>query len=91
MRRATIIKHVDREELERMYREEKDARIKERLLAIIHIYDGKSISDTASIVKRSTSSVKRWLYAWNREAYNGLIPRFTAIQSLECHMLNGIR
>jgi len=77
MRRATIIKHVDREELERMYREEKDARIKERLLAIIHIYDGKSISDTASIVKRSTSSVKRWLYAWNREAYNGLIPRFT--------------
>ncbi len=77
MRRATIIKHVDREELERMYREEKDARIKERLLAIIHIYDGKSISDTAYIVKRSTSSVKRWLYTWNREAYNGLIPRFT--------------
>jgi hypothetical protein len=28
MRRATIIKHVDREELERMYREEKDARVK---------------------------------------------------------------
>jgi len=32
--RATIIRHVEREELERMYKEEKDERIKERLLAI---------------------------------------------------------
>lgn len=39
MRRATVIKHIDRKELERLYKDEKDIRVKERLLSILHLYD----------------------------------------------------
>jgi len=76
MRKATIIRHMEKDELEERFRNEKNPRVKERLLAIIHLYDGKKISDAASIVKRSVSSVKRWLWSWNKEAYDGLIPEF---------------
>ncbi|MGB9660121.1 MAG: helix-turn-helix domain-containing protein [Nitrososphaerales archaeon] len=76
VRRATIIKHILREELEEKYRKESKSRVKERLLAILHLYDGKSIVETSKIVKRGERSVKRWLRAWNKSGYDGLIPKF---------------
>ena len=52
-RKLTLIRHLSKEdELERMYREEKDARDKERLLAIILLYEGKKLSELPSIIKR---------------------------------------
>ena len=59
-----------------MYRREGSPRVKERLLAILHLYDGKSIVEASRMVRRSVRSVKRWLRAWNRNGYEGLIPNF---------------
>jgi hypothetical protein len=76
-RKLTLIRHLSKDELERMYREEKDARIKERLLAIILLYEGKKLSELPGIIKRCRTSIEIWLKRWNEQGYEGLIPRFT--------------
>lgn len=77
-RKLTLIRHLSKEyELEKMYREEKDARVKERLLAIILLYEGKKLSELPSIIKRCRTSIEIWLKRWNERGYEGLIPRFT--------------
>jgi len=73
-KKPKIIKHVTREELEDMYKREKNSRVKERLLAILHLYEEKNIPEVSKIIKRSESSIKRWLKKWNKEGYDGLIP-----------------
>jgi len=42
-RKPKVIKHLTKEELEERYRKEKDSTIKERLLAILLLYDRKNI------------------------------------------------
>ncbi len=76
-RKVKLTKHVDYEKLKEMYLREKDGRVKERLLAILEIYAGKSIAEVAGIVKRSEPSIKRWIKRWNEYGYKGLIPKFT--------------
>ena len=76
-RRVTIVRHLSKEELERRYREEKNPRVKERLLAILLLYDGKKVSETPSLVRRSRSTVEEWLRRWNEDGYDALIPTFT--------------
>ena len=73
---ATVIKHIPKEELITLYKKEKNSRIKERLLAIIYLYDNNTLEDTSKLLNRSISSIKRWLRAWNNNGYNGLKPRF---------------
>ena len=75
-RRAVVIRHLAKEELEKRYGEEKNPRSRERLLAMLHLYDGKSITDTASMIRRDHRSVERWLKGWNEQGYEGLIPHF---------------
>lgn len=67
---------MPRDELEAAYRSEKDPRVKERLLALLHIYEGESVPEASRAVKRSVRSVKRWLKAWNANGYEGLAPSF---------------
>lgn len=77
-RKVTIILHVTEDELERMYRQEKNSRIKERILAILMIYDGKTVSEIPSLIRRSRRTVHEWLRSWNeRGGYDGLVPEFT--------------
>ncbi len=76
-RRAKVVRHLPRERLQAMHRTEKDPRVKERLLAILHIYDGRTVGDTAESVKRCEKSVRNWLKRWNRHGYDGLKPDFT--------------
>jgi hypothetical protein len=68
-RKLTLIRHLSKDELERMYREEKDARVKERLLAIILLYEGKKLSELPSIIKRCRTSIEIWLKRWNEQGY----------------------
>jgi transposase len=76
-RRGKVVRHVEKEELERIYREEKEGRVKERLLAILELYEGKKIKEAARVVRRSGSTIKRWLKLWNENGYKGLIPKFS--------------
>ncbi len=68
---------ISRKELDKMYMEEKNPRMKERLLAISLLSEGKSISDVASTLRRSVRSIERWVNAWNAGGYDGLLPKFT--------------
>jgi len=76
-RTVTLIKHLTRDELERKYKEEKNPRVKERLLAILLIYEGKKVCELPDIVKRARSSIENWIRRWNMKGYEGLMPEFT--------------
>ncbi len=73
-RKPKVIKHLTKEELEEKYRKEKDSTIKERLLAILLLYDGKNISEVAGIIRRSERTIKEWLKRWNERGYEGILP-----------------
>ena len=69
-----MLKHLTKEELEERYRKERDPRVKERLLAILLLYDGKNIYEVSEIIRRSERRVKEWLKRWNRQCYEGIMP-----------------
>ncbi len=73
--------HVDttypKDALERLYRSEHDGRVKERLLAILLLYEGKSITHTALTIKVSRQTVTDWLKSWNKAGYRGIKPNFS--------------
>lgn len=76
-REIRLVKSVPKNELMELYKKETNARIKPRLLAIIHLYEGKTGKDTSKLVKTSYPSLIRWVERWNRNGYKGLIPNFT--------------
>ncbi len=69
-----MLKHFTKEELEEKYRKERNPRIKEKLLAILLLYDGKNIYEVGEIIRRSERAIKEWLKRWNREGYGGIMP-----------------
>ena len=69
-----MLKCLTKEELEERYRKERDPRVKERLLAILLLYDGKNIYEVSEIIRRSERRVKEWLKRWNRKCYEGIMP-----------------
>lgn len=75
-RKATLVMHLPKNEIEHRYRKESNPRVKQRLLAILNIVEGKTIEQTGKIVRASISSVKRWISSWNKEGLDGLIPHF---------------
>lgn len=77
-RTPTLVRHIPRDELEARCRREKDARVKERALAVLQLYDGRREADVARSVGRSEKSVRNWLRRWNEDGYDdGLVPDFT--------------
>jgi len=44
-----MLKHLTKEELKERYRKERGPRVKERLLAILLLYDGKNIHEVAEL------------------------------------------
>jgi len=71
-----LVRHMSRDELEARCRKEKDARVKERALAILRVYNGKIIEEAAESVSRCEKSVRNWLKRWNEKGYDGLAPEF---------------
>lgn len=76
-RKITLIKHLSEKELEKTYKTENNSRTKEKLLAILHLYDGEKVSDAAAAVKRGRSTLELWIKNWNLNGVEGLKPRFT--------------
>jgi transposase len=75
-RKTKIIRHITEEELERLYRREKDVRIKERLLAVLLLYREYQADKVAEILCRGYASVRRWKDAWNAGGYEALKPDY---------------
>ena len=74
-RKPVIVRHISNVELDQLYKDEENIRIKERLLAIIQLYEGKNIYVVADLLKRSEKTIKNWLSDWNKQGYEGLIPQ----------------
>ncbi|WP_457550472.1 IS630 family transposase [Archaeoglobus sp.] len=74
-RKPKVIKHIPKEELEEKYKREKNPVVKERLLAILLLYDGKNIYEVAEILRKCERTIKEWLSRWNGEGYERLFPR----------------
>lgn len=77
VRKATVIRHIKKGELEKLYQKEKDGRVKERLLAILELYEGNNIGMAGKVVRRSDRTIKRWLKQWNSGGYDALVPQFS--------------
>lgn len=75
-RRLCLVKHLSKIELERTYKAEKNSRVKERLLAILLLYEGKRVQDAADVVRRARSTLELWIRDWNTRGVDGLKPRF---------------
>jgi len=67
-----ITQDISGRDLEFFYKKEKDPKVKERLLMIIHAKEGWSIRDVAKRVKRSFKIVAIWMHRFNKEGINGL-------------------
>ena len=65
------------DELKDKYKKETNPRVKERLLALIHITEGQSAVYTSQAIKHSKRSITRWVKTYNEKGYEGLIPKFT--------------
>jgi transposase len=74
-RKPIVMRHISEAELNKLYKRETNLRIKERLLAIVHLYEGKNVYEVADILKRSNRTIKYWLSRWNEQGYNGLVPQ----------------
>ena len=77
MRKVKVVEHLSKEQLETLYKKEKDASIRERLHAILLLYKKKMVKDIAEILGRSERSLNRWIKLWNNNSVEGLIPHFT--------------
>lgn len=76
-RKLNLARQLTKEELEERYRAEKDSRLKERLQAILLLYEGRRTEDVAAIVRRARSTIENWIRAWNERGPDGIVPEFT--------------
>jgi len=54
---------MPKEEIERLYKKEKDPRVKERLHAILLLLDGKTAIEVAGILRRNERTIRRGVKA----------------------------
>ncbi len=72
-----IQKHMTNEELQRRIRSlETNAKILRRLYFIKHRYDGNSVEEASRLVGVAKPIGYQWQERWNKDGYDGLIPRF---------------
>jgi len=74
-RKINLIRHISGEKLESLYKNEKDARKKERLLSIILLYDGPTFREAAKILNRESRALMVWKRRWNGQGPDGLDTR----------------
>lgn len=69
--------HLSSEELlKRIKSLEKDTRVLQRLYFVKHRYEGDSVAESAKLVGTSKPVAYQWQKRWNKDGYDGLIPRF---------------
>ncbi len=74
--KVSLVKHLSKQDLEKAYETEKDSRVKERLYAILLLYEGKKVPDAASLVRRGISTIELWIRIWNQQGVGGLKTHF---------------
>jgi len=65
-------KHASYEILKQLYRTEKNAKIKTRMLTILYFYEGKTSLEVAKLMHQSDSTVRAVLHRYNKFGLSGL-------------------
>ncbi len=69
--------HLSSQELLKIIKSlEKDTRVLQRLYFVKHRYEGASVAESAKLVGTSKPVAYQWQERWNKDGYDGLIPRF---------------
>jgi hypothetical protein len=71
-RKTNIKKHATEQEIKAMYKESTNYKVTMRLLAIMNLYNGKTMSDTADFLMISYSNLKTFIKKWNEEGIGSL-------------------
>lgn len=69
-------KHISKDELAELIREETDSRVNDRLSFIQHLYHGDEVPEAAGKVGYGTTTGYNWIHAWNDDGVKGLVPNF---------------
>jgi len=67
-----ITQNIPGHELESLYRKEKNPKVKERLLMILHAKEGRTSREIGNIIKKSFKTVTIWINRFNKEGIDGL-------------------
>lgn len=74
----SIEHHLSSEDLlKRIKFLEKNTRVLQRLYFVKHRYEGASVAEASKAVGISIPVAYQWQDRWNKEGYDGLIPRFS--------------
>lgn len=61
------------EKLNNLIKKEKDARVKERLQAVLWRLENTTYTEIARRLKRTIDTVREWIKNWNKTGYKGLL------------------
>ena len=73
--RVVVTRDVSFEELERRYKEEKDSKVKLRILMVLRVKEGASTTRLAKELHVHHTTVSNWVKRFNREGFDGLRDR----------------
>jgi hypothetical protein len=71
-RRIKIAKHVSEPEIKKLYKGNIHFKDKMKLLAIMNLYKGKTLIDTAEYLMLSYSNLKLFIKRWNQHGLYSL-------------------
>lgn len=68
-------KHAKYEEIEKLYKNEKDGTMKLRYLAMLKFHEGYNSHEVSRMLNVSDSTVRDWLNRYNKKGLSGLVPQ----------------
>ena len=71
-----VVKHVSREDLDRLLNETEDVKEHERLVFIKRLYKGATLFEAADDVGKSEGTATNWVERWNEGGLGKLTPNF---------------
>lgn len=75
-REIEVRRHLSKDRLKELIRDEDDPRIRERLIFIMSLYDGDSVETATDRIARAKTTGYNWLRRWNEDGLEGLKPDF---------------
>jgi transposase-like protein len=65
--RAFRLDPADRKKIEKLCKQERDARIYSRYLALLWLDDGRSVAEVAALLDRDPSTLRKWLSLFKKK------------------------
>ena len=75
-REKEVVKHLSREDLDRLQAETDNLKTYKRLTFLKHLYDGETLAEAADKVGISNGAASNWVRRWNQGALGKLTPNF---------------